>query len=130
MCGEYVFQKAMDLPREKLWNERENEWCFYDHAYDCCMEGICTMRWSYTNGERMFLLYPSHCCHVETILAIRNSLRKFFGSETFFLLTFRHRASCILGQAFHYSPENLFIYLINKYISLSGICLTVHHWYK
>ena len=42
-------------------------------------------------------------------------------------LTFRHRASCILGQAFHYSPENVFIYLINKYISLSDICLTVHH---
>ena len=44
-----------------------------------------------------------------------------------FPLTFRHRASCILGQAFHYSPENVFIYLINKYISLSDICLTVHH---
>ena len=44
------------------------------------------------------------------------------------VLTFRHRASCILGQAFHYSPENAFyIYLINKYISLSDICLTVHH---
>jgi len=24
------------------------------------------------------------------------------------MLTFRHRASCILGQAFHYSPENVF----------------------
>jgi len=24
------------------------------------------------------------------------------------LLTFRHRASFILGQAFHYSPENTF----------------------
>ena len=28
-------------------------------------------------------------------------------------LTFRHRASCILGQAFHYSPENAF-YLFNQ----------------
>ena len=27
-------------------------------------------------------------------------------------------------------PENFFIYLINKYISLSDICLTLHHWYK
>ena len=46
-------------------------------------------------------------------------------------LTFRHRASCILGQAFHYSPENAF-YIFNQhiYISLSDICLTVHHWYK
>ena len=43
------------------------------------------------------------------------------------LLTFRHRASCILGQAFHCSPENAFLYLINKYISLSDICLTVRH---
>ena len=38
------------------------------------------------------------------------------------ILTFRHRASCILGQAFHYSPENAFnifnqqIYLIIWYL--------------
>ena len=30
-------------------------------------------------------------------------------------LTFRHRASCILGQAFHYSPENDF-YIFNQQI--------------
>ena len=30
-----------------------------------------------------------------------------------FPLTFRHRASCILGQAFHYSPENAF-YIFNQ----------------
>ena len=30
-------------------------------------------------------------------------------------LTFRHRASCILGQAFHYSPENAF-YKFNQQI--------------
>ena len=30
-------------------------------------------------------------------------------------LTFRHRASCILGQAFHYSPENAF-YIFNQLI--------------
>ena len=28
-------------------------------------------------------------------------------------LTFRHRASCILRQAFHYSPENAF-YIFNQ----------------
>jgi len=28
-------------------------------------------------------------------------------------LTFRHRASCILGQAFHCSPENAF-YIFNQ----------------
>ena len=53
------------------------------------------------------------------------------GIALFVLINFWHRASCILGQAFHYSPENaFFIYLINKYISLSDICLTMHHWYK
>ena len=30
-------------------------------------------------------------------------------------LTFRHRASSILGQAFHYSPENAF-YIFNQQI--------------
>ena len=32
------------------------------------------------------------------------------------LLTLRHRASCILGQAFHYSPENGF-YIFNQHIN-------------
>ena len=35
--------------------------------------------------------------------------------ETMRVLTFRHRASCILGQAFHYSPENAF-YIFNQQI--------------
>ena len=30
-----------------------------------------------------------------------------------YLLTFRHRASCILGQAFRYSPEKAF-YIFNQ----------------
>jgi len=30
-------------------------------------------------------------------------------------LTFRHRASCILGQAIRYSPENAF-YIFNRQI--------------
>ena len=42
------------------------------------------------------------------------------------LLTFRHRASSILGQAFHYCPENAF-YFNQQIYSLSDICLTVHH---
>ena len=31
------------------------------------------------------------------------------------VLTIRHCASCILGQAFHYSPENAF-YIFNQQI--------------
>ena len=42
-------------------------------------------------------------------------------------LTFRHRACSILDRHFAALQRTLFIYLINKYISLSDICLTVHH---
>ena len=45
-------------------------------------------------------------------------------------LTFRHRASCIQDRGFAILQRTLFIYLIIKYISLSDICLTVHHLYK
>jgi len=45
-------------------------------------------------------------------------------------LTFRHRASYIQDRRFATLQKTLFIYLINKNISLSDICLTVHHWYK
>ena len=36
-------------------------------------------------------------------------------AEEYLTLSFRHRASCILGQAFHYSPENAF-YIFNQQI--------------
>ena len=42
-------------------------------------------------------------------------------------LNFRHRALCIQDRRFATLQRTLFIYLINKYISLSDICLTVHH---
>ena len=42
-------------------------------------------------------------------------------------LTFRHRASSIQDRRFATLQRTLFIYLIDKYISLSDICLTVHH---
>ena len=42
-------------------------------------------------------------------------------------LTFRHRVSCIQDRRFTTLQRTLFMYLINKYISLSDICLTVHH---
>ena len=47
-----------------------------------------------------------------------------------YVLTFRHRASSIQDRRFATLQRTLFIYLINKYILLSYICLTVHHWYK
>ena len=42
-------------------------------------------------------------------------------------LTFRHRASSILDRRFATLQRTLFVYLINKYISLSDMYLTVHH---
>ena len=45
-------------------------------------------------------------------------------------LTFRHRASSICDSHFATLQKTLFIFLINKYISLSDIYLTVRHWYK
>ena len=42
-------------------------------------------------------------------------------------LTFRHRASSIQDRHFVTLQRTLIIYLINKYISLSDICMTVHH---
>ena len=45
-------------------------------------------------------------------------------------MTFRYRASSIQDRRFATLQRTVFIYLINKYISLSDICLTVHHWYK
>ena len=42
-------------------------------------------------------------------------------------LTFRQRASCIQDRRFATLQRTLFTYLINKYISLSDVCLTVHH---
>ena len=43
------------------------------------------------------------------------------------VLTFKHCASSIQDRRFTTLQRMLFIYLINKYISLSDICLTVHH---
>ena len=51
----------------------------------------------------------------------------FLLSNLSFTLTFRHRASCIYDRRFATLQRTLFICLINKYIYLSDICLTVHH---
>ena len=44
---------------------------------------------------------------------IRRNKYKCFIVLVYSTLTFRHRASCILGQAFRYSPENAF-YIFNQ----------------
>ena len=42
------------------------------------------------------------------------------------ILNFRHRASCILGQAFHYSPENAF-YIFNQQMVAGNIVGALYH---
>ena len=54
----------------------------------------------------------------------------FWWTETWNTLTFRHRSFSMQDSRFATLQRTLFMYLINKYISLSDICLTVHHWYK
>ena len=64
-------------------------------------------------------LSGQHLRHVQLFLYEEEYFRKFIQFAFSFMrrwgLTFRHRASCILGQAFHYSPENAF-YVFNQQI--------------
>ena len=60
-------------------------------------------------GERSFETSVTVLYTLYTFLDTRDS----FEQEG--VLTFRHRASCVLGQAFHYSPENAF-YIFNQQI--------------
>ena len=64
---------------------------------------------------------------VPTFLSALNMILK--SSQFFFFsfLTFRHRPSSIQDRRFATVQRTLFIYLINKCISLSDIYLTVHH---
>ena len=50
-----------------------------------------------------------------------------FHNVIFISLTFRNRASPVQDRHFATLQRTLFIYLINKYISLSDIYLTVRH---
>ena len=49
------------------------------------------------------------------IASFRNFANAPKSPKTQIYLNFRHRASCILGQVFHYSPENAF-YIFNQQI--------------
>jgi hypothetical protein len=98
--------------------------------------GACALHDEYqrlqTHTQNMWHLLLSHCNIGCTNSPQRYVIRSlplllFWFSN---ILTFRHRASCILDSSFTTLQRTLLIYLINKYISLSDICLTVHHWYK
>ena len=65
-------------------------------------------------------LYPFHPQRVQILHPRDSAMRLEFchwlhNNRQLVPLTFRHRASCILGQAFRYSPENAF-YIFNQQI--------------
>ena len=70
------------------------------------------------------------CSTVIVVDPIHGSTGRFVLSDVVIvrnrILTFRHRAFSIEDRHFATLQRTLFIYLINKYISLSDICLTVH----
>ena len=75
-------------------------------------------------GEQI-CFFSLHCHWVLNLISQANKVHSVQGSPVvvccitpatcWFDLTFRHRVSCILGQAFHYSPENTF-YIFNQQI--------------
>ena len=57
---------------------------------------------------------PHHSACSQSLHLLRYLLH-IYPNRFCLILTFRHRASCILGQAFRYSPENAF-YIFNQQI--------------
>ena len=82
--------------------------------------------------------YPNSCrpntLSVPLVFCFGNAFKSYIrlgqqGNHLFgvYCLTFRHRASSIQDRHFDTLQRTHFIYLINKYISLSDICLSVRH---
>ena len=106
-----------------------NKLCYFCIIYFAIIQSGPEVGWSinkiHRETRRKFLYYQwnihncskldspcsthnSHYCDTILHMDWRNGFWEF-------PLTFRHRVSCILGQAFHYSPENAF-YVFNQQI--------------
>ena len=74
----------------------------------------CPLEAEWTVGE---MEHKTHylLTHTYIRLCLHNASVPAKRANTHITLTFRHRASCILVQAFHYSPENAF-YIFNQQI--------------
>ena len=72
-----------------------------------------TLRTPYELELALHHLILTHCSECAT--SERHPMPQLDPRKWINWLTFRHRASCILGQAFHYSPENAF-YIFNQQI--------------
>ena len=64
------------------------------------------------NSTRRLIFVMDKMCSIKFLKIAYLNIRL---KKQIYELTFRHRASCILGQAFHYSPENAF-YIFNQQI--------------
>ena len=64
----------------------------------------------------IYLRTNSDLCHLHhNLIGFIIRMKSVFCAVQTGSLTLRHRASCILGQAFHYSPENAF-YIFHQQI--------------
>ena len=97
----------------------------------CCRHDVttfCIMRiiMQTERDRRLIIVLRQEFWDGVSLFCVQNSSRPLSTTTVFVIaarprcsnsdpLTFRHRASCILGQAFHYSPENAF-YVFNQQI--------------
>ena len=79
---------------------------------DSCEQWDCTVLWLQSCQFSVLLFMYINCLVVRWYWS---SLRVVSVLTAAWRLTFRHRVSCILGQAFHYAPENAF-YIFNQQI--------------
>ena len=73
----------------------------------------------YIKFTLILLIY--YYCNKNTSIKLKSVKLKYI----FWSLTFRHRASCTLGQAFRYSPENAFYIFILPIFRSTRLCVTV-----
>ena len=94
-----------------------------------CSESLYLLRCSGPPKPRKFILLTTEMIVNEPVSSeIRNDyVNHSCQYIRLCVLTFRHRASSVQDRRFAALQRTPIIYLINKYISLSDICLTMHH---
>ena len=102
-----LFLSTRDVVNHKYYAEKCNATYF---AFCVTWELLANMVFSYTNDGKSNGMDSVAVC-INIFLRCREKWPRCWRLG----LTFRHRAFSILGQAFHYSPENAF-YIFNQQI--------------